>query len=97
MKKNFLLIQTSIIAFYYSIPLLYPNNNLKIIWDVIVSFIRLFLMIFIPLELGFNNLLIQIQGTLLISSLFLLIDFILKLFTVYFKLGLPVTDRRLIL
>ena len=52
----------------------------------------------IPLEIAFNNMLLfGMNGTCTVSCIiFLILDFFMKMNTVFYKFGEPVTDRALI-
>jgi hypothetical protein len=80
------------------IPLVYPESLFKMIWDVILSFVLMYFFVSIPIHVAFNNGLI-FRTNLEISMIFicfLLCDYIIKMNTIYYEFGKPVTDRSLI-
>jgi hypothetical protein len=77
------------------VPLVYPQSLTKIIWDIVLCLVLIYFFITIPIEIAFNNsLLYDVNGPITITCIvFLLMDYLLKMNTVYYEFGKPVTGR----
>ena len=80
----------------YEIPLIHPYNRFKLLWDLLVSILIVFLLFYIPLSMTFGHDLFD-NGKNIAISLVLCIDMMLELNTLYFKFGVEVRSRRKIL
>lgn len=80
------------------IPLVYPQSLFKIIWDFILCLVLIYFFVSIPIDVSFNNgLLFRKNLYISITSIwFLFCDYIIKMNTIYYEFGKPVTDRSLI-
>ncbi|CAK87680.1 unnamed protein product (macronuclear) [Paramecium tetraurelia] len=80
------------------LPIIYPQSVSKIIWDLCLCIVLIYFFIMIPLELAFNNSIMYFQSIWLTVPfyLFLIIDYLMKMNTVYYEYGQPIIDRSLI-
>ncbi|CAD8165350.1 unnamed protein product [Paramecium pentaurelia] len=78
---------------YNYIPLIEPNNIMKLIWDFLLCLIRIYLIIWSPIIISFPFLQNDHSNYFLISCVFLAFDLLIRNFTIYFHKGLPVKDR----
>ncbi|CAD8159990.1 unnamed protein product [Paramecium pentaurelia] len=80
------------------IPLIEPMSNLKFCWDLMCFGIRIYLIVVIPILMAFHNqnFIDKQQIPLILFSIALIYDIILRAFTVTYDQGLPVRDRYLL-
>ncbi|CAD8121306.1 unnamed protein product [Paramecium sonneborni] len=78
---------------YNYIPLIEPNNTIKLIWDFLLCLIRIYLIIWSPIIISFPFLQNDHANYFLISCMFLVFDLVIRNFTIYFHKGLPVKNR----
>ncbi|CAK91413.1 unnamed protein product (macronuclear) [Paramecium tetraurelia] len=80
---------------FKQLPIIYPQDIHKIIWDISFCFVLIYFFVMIPLELAFNKGLLYSQCIWLTVPLclFLLIDCIMKMSTVYYENGQPIIDK----
>ncbi|CAD8052274.1 unnamed protein product [Paramecium sonneborni] len=78
------------------IPIINPNNDLKLIWDIFLAFIRFYLLFVIPYETAFNNKLLytQLLWTLQVSTALLIFDIILNFITSFYEKGYLQTNHQ---
>ncbi|CAD8048420.1 unnamed protein product [Paramecium sonneborni] len=78
------------------IPIINPNNDLKLIWDIFLAFIRFYLLFVIPYETAFNNKLLynQLLWTLQVSTALLIFDIILNFITSFYEKGYLITNHQ---
>lgn len=98
LAKYFKLVYFADTLFKY-IPLIYPEDKFKRYWDTVRAFLLLYFFVLIPIEVSFSNhILFGILPIVTnISMIFLMIDYILKMNTVYFEKGKAITSRSLII
>ncbi|CAD8064795.1 unnamed protein product [Paramecium sonneborni] len=84
--------------FHNQIPLIEPMSNLKFFWDLMCFAIRIYLIVIIPILMAFHNknFIDQQQIPLILFSIALIFDIIMRAFTVTYDQGLPVRDRYLL-
>jgi hypothetical protein len=70
----------------------------KIIWDIMLSVVLMYFFVMIPIEIAFDNDILYTGGSglTILFVIFLLIDYIVKMNTVYYEYDKPVIDRSLI-
>ncbi|CAK90813.1 unnamed protein product (macronuclear) [Paramecium tetraurelia] len=77
------------------IPIINPNNEFKLIWDIFLAFIRFYLLFAIPYETAFNNKLLynQLLWTLQVSTSLLIFDILLNFITSFYEKGYLITNH----
>ncbi|KAM3132072.1 hypothetical protein pb186bvf_015816 [Paramecium bursaria] len=81
------------------IPLIYPQSLHKIIWDIFKCLTMIYFFIGIPIEI-IEDESVLFSYTFYVTFplyIFLIVDYFIKMSTVYFQYGQPVIDRTLIL
>ncbi|CAD8140398.1 unnamed protein product [Paramecium pentaurelia] len=77
------------------IPILDPYSTKKLIWDGIITIMRIYLLFWIPILIAFKNGTLEDLNayTLNVCSSAFLIDLAMQTFTIRFDKGFPVKDR----
>ncbi|CAD8131679.1 unnamed protein product [Paramecium octaurelia] len=77
------------------IPIIDPYSTRKLIWDGIITIMRIYLLIWIPILIAFKNGTLEDLNayTLNVCSSAFLIDLAMQTFTIRFDKGFPVKDR----
>lgn len=77
------------------VPLIYPEQIGKILWDTFAAGIRIFYFFLIPLEISFNTGLIfnSIFPLTIIMILVIIFDLLLRVNTVCYESGVAVMNR----
>ncbi|CAD8158911.1 unnamed protein product [Paramecium pentaurelia] len=80
------------------IPLIEPMSNAKFVWDLICFAIRIYLIVVIPVIIVFHgqNFVDKQLVPLLLFSIALIFDIVIRAFTITYDQGLPVRDRYLL-
>ena len=78
--------------FSLNIPLIHPYNKFKLLWDVFIYIVTIFLMFFIPFEIAFQSEVIEIYGKYF--SCALLLDMFFEMNTLSFLYGSEVRNRK---
>lgn len=80
------------------IPLIHPESEHKMIWDYCATFIRIVLIILIPLEISFKPLILFESGIIftIFALIIMILDILLRLNTVYYLNGKAIYDRMMI-
>ncbi|KAM3138474.1 hypothetical protein pb186bvf_009388 [Paramecium bursaria] len=89
-------VQTKLQYWDKRIGLIFPESSNKIIWDTILTLIRLYFIILIPIDICFEDLFLYGQYLYfltMIATVGLIIDQILSLNTAYYQYGQIVTQR----
>lgn len=76
--------------------IIHPYNKFKLLWDLLISLMVIFLLFYIPLSLSFGLSLLKDQEKSVIA-VFLSIDMLLESNTLYFNYGLEVQNRKKII
>ncbi|KAM3135782.1 hypothetical protein pb186bvf_012179 [Paramecium bursaria] len=82
-RQTLQLISNQFINIFNQIPLIEPSSRIKHFWDLVLFFIRFYLLFLIPLLMAGTN----------VQNLLLFLDIIIRSFTIQFDSGLPVLDR----
>ncbi|CAD8055839.1 unnamed protein product [Paramecium sonneborni] len=95
--NNTLIVQTKkkLIQLINMIPIINPYSTQKLIWDGLITIMRIYLLIWIPILIAFKNGTLEDLNayTLNVCSSAFLIDLLLQTFTIKFDKGFPVKDR----
>ncbi|CAK56469.1 unnamed protein product (macronuclear) [Paramecium tetraurelia] len=77
------------------IPIINPYSTTKLFWDGIITIMRIYLLIWIPILIAFKNGTLEDLNayTLNVCSSAFLIDLAMQTFTIRFDKGFPVKDR----
>ncbi|CAD8200400.1 unnamed protein product [Paramecium pentaurelia] len=77
------------------IPLVQPENDFKLYWDIFASLFRVILVILVPLEISFHTqILFQNYVGLTLTILFILqLDLFIRINTLCYENGKAITDR----
>ncbi|CAD8198652.1 unnamed protein product [Paramecium pentaurelia] len=77
------------------IPLVQPENDFKLYWDIFASFFRVILVVLVPLEISFHTqILFQDYVGLTLTILFILqFDLFIRINTLCYENGKAITDR----
>ncbi|CAD8145417.1 unnamed protein product [Paramecium octaurelia] len=80
------------------IPLIEPMSNTKFFWDLICFAIRIYLIIVVPVIIVFHGQDFNAKqlGPLVLFSIALIFDIVIRAFTITYDQGLPVRDRYLL-
>lgn len=86
MKSYFLACFTKVTK---PIPLVYPQSMFKIMWDTVLSLVLICFFLFIPIEVAFDNGLVfrEYLGVTMSFIAFLVLDYFIKMNTVYYEFG----------
>ncbi|CAD8057236.1 unnamed protein product [Paramecium sonneborni] len=99
--NNALKVQTKkkLMQFIDMMPLIHPHTTQKLIWDGLITIMRIYLLIWIPILIAFKNGTLEDLNayTLNVCSSAFLIDLAMQTFTIKFDKGFPVKDRYLLL
>ena len=76
----------------FHFPIIHPSNKTKFFWDLLISFLIVFLIFYTPLSLCFDLDLLDDGQKICIASL-LITDMVFEMNTLYFNFGSEVQDR----
>lgn len=87
--------KSKILSSYQSLPLIEPDSNFKNTWDVILCFARVYLVMIIPVIIVFENTTVSSNQPFqqVVISALLMIDILLRTFTIVYEQGVPIKDK----
>lgn len=88
-------VKKHIFTFYLQLPLIEPDSNFKYTWDIVLFFLRIYLVVIIPIIIAFENTEVsQSQPVIqVLISILLFIDIFLRSFTIAYEQGVQIKDK----
>ncbi|CAD8131677.1 unnamed protein product [Paramecium octaurelia] len=88
LKQKFLLC-------FSQIPLIEPQSKFKLLWDFLLSIMRMYMIICMPIVISFHSKDSEQYHFLyiILTCLFFILDIILRAFTICYDKGLPLKDK----
>ncbi|CAK69340.1 unnamed protein product (macronuclear) [Paramecium tetraurelia] len=89
------LLKQKFLLYFSLIPLIEPQSKFKLLWDFLLSIMRMYMIVCMPIVISFHSKDSEQYHCLyiILTCLFFIFDIILRAFTICYDKGLPLKDK----